>query len=268
MVGSPGAPTGRERIVIPDSSVREPRGVQSHGVARPRHLRQRPARHGAAGPVGALHRSGLRPRGTERALRDPARHAGAGQEPRDAAHGSDPSAARRGPQDGLAEAPRQRLRGVGGPGLGRPVTGRCHGRRGPRHGRALPLPRAVRPRARFDRADRLGRAGARVRHGDRPGLQRLVEGLLRPRAGPHVRGGHGGGARRPGRRGRGPPLRGGARLQVDLPPAGGGQPPALVPPGLRPAVGRDRASGRAAVVPRRRADVPDARLRAGGPRPA
>ena len=155
-----------------------------------------------------------------RAVRDHARHAGAGEEPRDAPHGRDPPAAGRGPQDGLAEAPRQRLRGIGGPGLGRAVADRRHGRRGPRPGGAVPLPRAVRARPRLVRADRRRRAGARVRHGHRPRLQRLAEGLLRPRSRPHVRCGHGGGPRRRRRRRRGAALRGGARLQGHLPAAG------------------------------------------------
>ena len=81
---------------------------------------------------------------------------------------------------------------------------------------------------------------------------------------PHVRGGHGGGARRRRRGRRGAALRGGARLQGDLPAAGRGEPPAVAPPGLRPAVGRDPAPRRAAGVPRRRPDLPDARLRARG----
>ena len=53
---------------------------------------------------------------------------------------------------------------------------------------------------------------------------------------------------------------------IFLPP-GGGEPPAVAPPGLRPAVGRDRAPRRAAGVPRRRPDLPHARLRARGARP-
>ncbi len=186
----------RERIVKPDSSVRDPQGVEHHGAAGPRHLRQRPPRHGAGRPLGALHRPGLRARGAARARRDHPRHAGAGEEPRDAPHRLDPTATRRGSQDGVAGAPRQRLRGFRGPGLGRPVADRRHGRRGARPRRALPLPRALRARPRFVRADRRRRPGTRVRHRDRPRLQRLAEGLLRPRARPDVRRGHGGAARR------------------------------------------------------------------------
>ena len=238
----PRGPAGRERIVKPDSSVRDPGGQEFMGlrdhvicdsdlhVMEPPDLWERyidPA-YAHAAPA--------------RAVRDHARHAGAGEEPRDAADGLDPAAAGRGSQDRLEGRARDRLRGVRGPGLGPPVTDRRHGRGGARPGRAVPVPRAVRARPRLVRADRRRRPGARVRHCDRPRLQRLAQGLLRPRPRPHVRVGHGGGARRRRRGRRGAALRGGARLQVDLPSAGRGEPPSLAPPRLRPAVGRDSSA--------------------------
>ena len=81
----------------------------------------------------------------------------------------------------------------------------------------------------------------------------------------HVRRGHGRAARRRRRGRRGAPVRRGARLQGDLPRAGDGEPPTVAPPGVRPAVGGDRAPRRADRVPRRRADVPHARLQPRGP---
>ena len=75
-----------------------------------------------------------------------------------------------------------------------------------------------------------------------------------------VRRGDGRPARHRRRHPRGAPLRGGARLQGGVPRAGLRQRPALAPPRLRPAVGRDRAARRAAQLPRRRADLPHARL--------
>ena len=81
-----------------------------------------------------------------------------------------------------------------------------------------------------------------------------------PRARPPVRRGHGRAPRHRGRGARGPPLRRGARLQGDLPRARLREPPAVAPPGLRPAVGRDPAARRPDRVPRRRPDLPHARL--------
>ena len=72
---------------------------------------------------------------------------------------------------------------VRGGGVERRVAGGGDGRRGSRHGRALPVARAVRARARQRRADRRRRPRAGVRHRHRPGVQRLDEGLLRRRAG-------------------------------------------------------------------------------------
>ena len=80
--------------------------------------------------------------------------------------------------------------------------------------------------------------------------------------------GHGRAARRRRRGRRGASLRRGARLQGDLPRAGDGEPPAVAPPRVRPAVGRDRAPRRADRVPRRRPDVPQARLQPRGARQA
>ena len=48
---------------------------------------------------------------------------------------------------------------------------------------------------------------------------------------------------------------------------GDGEPSTVAPPGVRPAVGGGRAPRRADRVPRRRADVPQARLQPRGPRP-
>ena len=151
--------------------------------------------------------------------RDPARHAGAGQEPRDAAHGRHVPDARRGPQDGLAEAPRQRLRRVRGAGLGRASR-----RSTPWTPRASTWPCSSRP------AGCSSSASTRPSRSARDGLEPefataiarayndWLQGLLRPRPGPHVRRRHGGAARRPRRGRRGAALRRGARLQVDLPP--------------------------------------------------
>ena len=162
------------------------------------------------------------------------RHAGAGQEPHDAPDGRHPPAASRGAQDRLAAAPRQCLRRLGSTGLGRPVAGRCHGRRGARPRRPLPLPRPLRARPRLVRADRQRRARARVRHRHRPGLQRLDEGLLRLRARPHVRCGHGGGPRRRAAPSRRPGAASRSSVQGHLPAACRREPPALVPPAYDP----------------------------------
>ena len=144
--------------------------------------------------------------------------------------------------------------------LGPGVHRAGHGRRGPRPGRDVPEPRAVRARPRLRRPHRQRRPRAGLRVGDRAGLQRLAGRLLQGVAGADVRRRDGRPARHRRRRPRGAPLRGGARVQGGVPRAGLRQRPALAPPRLRPAVGRDRAARRAAQLPRRRADLPHARL--------
>ena len=71
-----------------------------------------------------------------------------------------------------------------------------------------------------------------------------------------------------GRRPRGPPGVEELGLQGGVPRPGLREQPAVAPPRLRPAVGRDRAPRRAAVVPRRRADLPHAGLLAAAARQA
>ncbi len=178
------------------------------GAPRPRDLRQRSARDGAARSLGALHRSGLRPRRARGLSEMPARHAGAGEEPRDAAaRVRSGRRASTGARPGGSQEHDNVYAESEARGLGRRLPDRRHGRRGPRPRRAVPVARAVRARPRLGRADRRRRARAGVRHRHRPGLQRLDEGLLRPRAGPHVRRRDGRAPRRE-RRGRGgPPLR-------------------------------------------------------------
>ena len=222
--------------------------------------RQRSARDGAGRPVAALHAPGVRPRGADRAHRAGARHAGAGEEPHAAAHRARAAAEGRRPQDRVARGARRRLRRPGGLRLGPGVHRAGHGHRGPRPGRDVPEPRAVRarPRLRRPRRQRRPRAGLRVR--DRAWLQRLAGRLLQGVAGADVRRRDGRPARHRRRHPRGAALRGGARLQGGVPRAGLRQRPALAPPRLRPAVGRDRAARRAAQLPRRRADLPHARL--------
>ena len=139
---------------------------------------------------------------------------------------------------------------------------RRHGRRGTRPRRALPVARLVRPRHRFVRADRRRRTGARVRNGHRPRLQRLAQGLLRSRPRPDVRRRDGRAPRRL-RRGRGSPaVRGGARLQGDLPGAGGGEPAAVAPRSLTTRCGR-RSNGSASPWPSTVAARPTSRRTSG-----
>ena len=238
------------------------------GAEGPRDRRQRPPRDGAGRPLAALHRAGVRPRRADRPHRAHARHAGAGEEPHDAAPRRGAAAADRRPQDRLAGRARVGLRRRRGQRLGRGVDDPGHGRRGPRPRRDVPEPRPVRPRPRLRRAHRVRRPRAGLRHRHRPGLQRLAGRLLQGVTRAHVRRRHGRAARRRGRRARGPPLRRGARLQGRLPVAGLREQPPVAPPRLRPAVGGDPAPRRAAVVPRRRADLPHAGLLAAGPRQA
>ncbi len=242
-------------------------GGFDHGLAGPRHLRQRPPCDGAPRSVGALHRSRVRARGTPGPVRDPAGHAGPGEEPRRSPARSHPSVARRRPEDRVAGTARHGVRRVRGQRLGRPIADRRDGRRRPRSRRALSIAWAVRPGHRLRRPDRLRRSRAGVRHGHRPGLQRLAQGLLRSRAGPHVRCRDGRGPRCERRRGGSSAVRRATRLQGDLPSARGGEPSTVAPPGLRPVVGGDPAPRRPVGVPRWRADLPDARLRARGARP-
>ena len=161
--------------------------------------------------------------------------------------GSRARRARRGSQDRLAGGARQRVRRVGGRGLGRRSR-----RSAAMDAEGLDMAVLYPSRGLFvlglDSVEQIGhrRPRARVRHRDRTRVQRLDEGLLRRRARPHVRRGHGRAARRRRRGRRGAPLRRGARVQGDLPRARGGQPPAVAPPGVRPAVGRGRAPRRAA----------------------
>ena len=152
------------------------------------------------------------------ALGDPARHAGAGQEPRRC---SGMGATRPMRVDGrktgwqkdhdtvYAESeargwdPQSQIDAMDAEGLDLAVL--------------FPSRGLVRPRPRFVRADRRRRTGARVRNRHRPRLQRLAQGLLRSRPGPDVRRRDGGAPRRLRRGRRGPAVRGGARLQGDLP---------------------------------------------------
>ena len=133
------------------------------------------------------------------------RHAGAGEEPHAAAPRRGAAAAHRRPQDragGTSTSPSTPTPRPTGWDAASTVAG--HGRRGPRPRGDVPVPRPVRARPRLRRAHRHRRPRAGLRHRHRPGLQRLAGRLLQGGARPHVRRRHGGAARRRRRRARGP----------------------------------------------------------------
>src|SRR5262249_40789546 len=243
---------GRRRVLYASdrSTDRGERRDQRRPSRRPRrhaHLRAR-------GPVAALHRPGVAPRGAHGADGDAARHAREGEVARHPAHG-------RRPADGRAQRVEGGERGAvharRAPGLESSVAERGDGRRGARSGRPVPDPRALRARARHAGHGRPRRPGAGVRRCHRPRLQRLAARLLRRVPRPFLRRGDGRTARR---RGGG---RGGAslprhRLPGDLPVARHRQPPSLASPRLRPAVGGVRTPRAGGRLPRRWPEPPAA----------
>ena len=207
-----------------DSSVRDSDGEvgRRHGAPRPRHLRQRSARDGAAGPVGALHRPGVRPRRAEGALARSRATCGCGSRTTRCCGSARPRPQHvDGRKTGWREEHDDVYADVRGQRAGTPQSQiDAMDAEGLDLAVLFPSPRPVRARPRLGRADRHRRPRAGVRHRHRPGLQRLAEGLLRPRARPHVRRRHGGApTTSSGAVARGPALRRGARLQGDLPAA-------------------------------------------------
>ena len=191
------------------------------GAPGQRDLRQRSARHGTAGPVGAVHGPGVCPRRAQ-GLR-PSCRATCGCRVQNtrccACRACGPrrpraSAGRDGGRSTRASTPRPRRE------AGMPRRRSRHGRRGPRPRRDVPVPRAVRPRPRLRRADRHRRARARaspsaIARAYNDWLARLL------RRGPERMFGAGDGRapRHRGRGARGPAVRGGARVQGGLPVA-------------------------------------------------
>ena len=129
-------------------------------------------------------------------LGDAPRHAGAGEEPHPAPDGQRPARNVEGRRAGWRPEHDDVYADSQARGWDAAVAGRRDGRRGTRPRRALPVPWAVRARHRL--VEQIGGDGLEpdYRDGDRPRLQRLAEGLLRPRARPHVRRGNGGRPRR------------------------------------------------------------------------
>ena len=176
----------------------------------------------------------------------------------------DPTGRRR-----LEVGARHRLRARRGAQLGSDLAARGDGRRGHRRRGAVPDPRAVRARPRHAAADGAGRPRARLRRRHRARLQRLDARLLRRVPDAHVRLRHGGAARRratPSPR-RGAASSSSASRPSSWRPARVNRRPWHHPP-LRSAVGRVRAAQRADLLPRRRPELPQARLLARDPRQA
>ena len=220
---------------------------------------QRHARHGAPRPLGALHRRRVAACGAGRAQRAPPGHAGTGQGPQPHPHGPGEAELRR---DGGVEARGGRGAGtVGVAPVGPGVAAGGDGRGGRRRRGAVPEPRAVRPRARLDRARRPRWARTRAGDRDRPCLQRLDGRLLQcepaaagrrsPRA-----------PRRRRRRRRGAPRHRIARVRDRLHAARPGQRAGVERSRLRPDLAHVRAARGPVLLPRRRSELPAARLHA------